>query len=137
MRSCLLCVDFRFHGRWSPQPKVHLLHCSAVILHLGQDNGQYQYRLGDEGIAGTPAEKDLRVLMRERLSRSWQCSFAPQKASSVLGCITSSMGSRVREGILLLCSDKIPTAVLCPALRPSAQKIMELLEQIQRRPPGW
>ncbi|KAK4810908.1 hypothetical protein QYF61_013316 [Mycteria americana] len=28
-------------------------------LHLGQGNPQYQYRLGDEGIESSPAEKDL------------------------------------------------------------------------------
>lgn len=33
-----------------------------VILHLGQYNPQDQYRLGDEGSAGSPVEKDFRVL---------------------------------------------------------------------------
>jgi len=29
------------------------------VLHMGQGNLQYQYRLGDEGIESSPAEKDL------------------------------------------------------------------------------
>ena len=28
------------------------------VLHLGQDNPWYQYRLGDEGMESSPAEKD-------------------------------------------------------------------------------
>ncbi|GAB0204284.1 cAMP-dependent protein kinase inhibitor alpha [Grus japonensis] len=35
------------------------------VLHMGQGNPQYQYRLGDEGIESSPAEKDFRVPVDE------------------------------------------------------------------------
>jgi len=73
------------------------------VLHLAWGNPQYQYRLGDEGIESSPAQKDLGVLGDEKLGRNWQCVLTAQKASRALGCIPSSVGSRVREGILLLC----------------------------------
>jgi len=44
-----------------------------------------------------------------------------QKANHILGCIKSSMASRLREVILPLCSGETPPGVLHLALEPSAQ----------------
>jgi len=94
------------------------------VLHLDRNNCQYQYRLGDEGIESSPDEKDLGVLVDEKLDMSHQSALAAQKANHILGCTKSSMASRVREGILPLYSAlfTLPPGVLCPALEPSAQE---------------
>jgi len=71
----------------------------------------------------SPAE-DLQVLMDEKLDMTQHCAFTAQKASHILGCITSSVASRLREGdsAPLLHSGKSPPGVLRPALEPSEQE---------------
>jgi len=90
------------------------------VLHQGRGNPQHQYRLEDEGIESSPEEKDLGVLVDRKLRVTQQCVLAVQKNNSTLGCITGSVVSRAREGILPLYSGETPPGVLHPALESSA-----------------
>lgn len=62
-----------------------------------------QHRLWADLLKSHLVEKDLRVLVNNKLSLSQQCSsLGAKKANSVLGSIRKSMANRLREVILTL-----------------------------------
>jgi len=101
------------------------------VLQLGLGNPHYQYRLGDERIESSPAEKGLWVPVDEKLDMNQHCTLATQKANRTLGCIKSSVANRSREGILPLYSH-LESCV--QHWSPQHRKDMDLMEEVQRRP---
>ncbi|KAK4826289.1 hypothetical protein QYF61_007136 [Mycteria americana] len=65
------------------------------------DNTLHQYILGTKRLERSLEEKDLMVLLDNKLTMSQQCTLVAKKASSFWGCIRKSI-AKSREVILPL-----------------------------------
>ena len=101
------------------------------MLYLGWASPRYLYK---DLLESSPVEKDLGVLVDEKLNMSHQSVLAVWKANCVLGCIKKGVASSEREVIVPLCS-----ALVMPHLQyciqtwvPQYRKDVELLAWVQR-----
>ena len=81
------------------------------LLHLDWGNHRYVYRFLESNLA----EKNLGILVNEKLDKNQQCALVAQKANSILVCI-------IRKLAPLFPSFEAPFGVLLPGLRPSVQE---------------
>ncbi|GAB0205790.1 mitochondrial enolase superfamily member 1 [Grus japonensis] len=120
---------------WAKRNRVKFKEGKCGVLHLGKNNPRHQYRLGVDLLGSKTMEKDLGVLVDNRLSMSQQCALVAMKASGILGCIKKSVASKSREVISSLYSALVrPPLESCVQFwAPQFKKDQELLERVQRR----
>lgn len=94
--------------RWARVKPMSFNKAKCRVLSSGQGNPRYVYRLEEKLIENNRAEKDMGVLVDEKLDASQWCAFAAQKAN----CIQKKKGWQQGQGggcAFLLCSCEAPS----------------------------
>ena len=72
------------------------------ITHLGRGKPDCTYRLGNEMLEISPTERDLRGVIKSKLSMSQQCALAARRANCILECIKHGTANWSWEVIVTL-----------------------------------
>ncbi|KAK4830140.1 hypothetical protein QYF61_008567 [Mycteria americana] len=90
--------------KWADRKLMKFSKGKCKVLHLGRNNPKHQCMLGADCLESSSARKSLRVLMDNMLTMSQQCTLMTKVANGILSCSRQSITSRLRQGILPLCS---------------------------------
>ncbi|KAJ7413922.1 hypothetical protein WISP_87626 [Willisornis vidua] len=82
--------------RWANAKFMKFNKAECKVLHFDRGNPRHTYRLGREVIESSPVEKDLGVMVDEKLNMSQQCVLTDRKANKILSCIRS-VASKSKE----------------------------------------
>jgi len=93
--TATLQEDLHRLEEWANKNLMKFNTDKCKVLHLGKHNPRVWHRLGSTQLGSCSVERDLGVLVDNKLSMSEECAAAAKKANRMLGC--SNKGSTSRD----------------------------------------
>jgi len=117
---------------WAQRNLMKFNKGKCRVLHLGRNNPVHQYRLRADLLESSSVERNLGVLMDDRLTMSHQYALVAMKASALRECGKRSVASRSREVLLSLYSALVSLHLEYSVQfwAPQFKKDEELLERV-------
>ena len=129
-------VKLNKNKRWI----LHLGQCNPGFTYrlgnkFGHSNTRQPYRLGEEYLESCLMERDLGVHLDSQLNTSQQCAQVAKAAHGILAWIRNGVVSSTGEDVLPLYSVLVrPHLECCDQFwAPRYRRETEVLEQVQRR----
>lgn len=107
----------------------------CVVIHAGNNNKQYNYKMGDKEIRKSTKERDLGIIVESSGKVTEQCITAAKKANIALGMIKRNINYKSKDVIIRFYKALVrPKLEYCvQAWCPYLKKDMDILERVQRR----
>jgi hypothetical protein len=120
---------------WSEQWQMKFNVDKCSVVHLGQSNAHYSYKLGASNLKTSVRERDLGVIVDSSGKWAEQCNVAVKNANSTLGIIKRHIKTRRKDVITKLYKSLVrPKLEYCiQAWRPYLKKDINNIERVQHR----
>jgi len=76
---------------WAKRNLMKFNKGKCRVLHLGRNNPMHHSRLGADLLESRFVERDLGILVEDKLTISQHCALVAKKANGILGCIKRSV----------------------------------------------
>ena len=121
--------------KWSAEWQMQFNIDKCSLIHLGKENPNYDYTLGNKTLKCTTSERDLGVIIDSKLAFEDHCSQVVKQANSTLALIRRTIKYKTVDTVTRLYKALVrPKLEYCVQLwHPYLKKDINCLEQVQHR----
>ena len=96
----ILQQDLDTLHNWTSNWQMQFNTDKCSVIHVGNNNPHHKYKLGDNSLKSSVKEKDLGIIVDDKMKFSEQCSAAVKKANSTLGLIRRTIKYKRKDVIV-------------------------------------